>query len=275
MLIKPSKIYVKPTSIYDGIENLVKPELLFDLMGWSDNKFGQDKIKYTISCSHNAISEKLLPVIGTSMYALSKGLISLGEIALAKTYGLCDGQVKYVEANCAGSRTEHNVKLLYKALQGIEHVKHSPNAISALKQLVSKYRGNKYIDSLPIILEEGTTSIPQKKLIILDGIKTPCVNIATSCLDDRMFKLKRNKINCSRFTRISSTIALINQEFSKEIRPKDTPAECYRGAYVAGLYILAKWICENKLAGVDEIYLGSIIQEIRMIITDFYNHKSP
>ncbi|MCP4254562.1 MAG: hypothetical protein GY775_14390 [Candidatus Scalindua sp.] len=275
LIIKPSKIPVNPISIYNGIENLIEPELLFDLIAWSDNKFGQEKIKYTISFSHNAISEKLLPVFGSSMYALSKGLISLGEIALAKTYGLCDGQVKYVEANCAGSRTGHNVELLNKALRGIEHVMHSSKAKSDLNQLYSKYRGNKYIDLLPTISNTGTTKIQQQKLVLLDEIKTPCVNITTNCLDDRMFLLKRDKMNVPGNTRISSTIALINQVFRKEVRPKDTPPECYRGAYVAGLYILAKWICENKLVGVDEIYLGSIIQEIRLIMTDFYNHKSP
>ncbi len=77
----------------------------------------------------------------------------------------------------------------------------------------------------------------------------------------------------SRTTRISTTIGLINQVIQQKERPNDTPSECYCGAFVTGLFIIAKWISEGRLDGIDEMYLGALIQDIRMIITDYYNYN--
>ncbi len=265
---------IRPTEFYKGIENLVTPEQFFDLMGWQDNKFGEHIIKYRISLSHYLLSEKLKSAFGVSMYALSKGLISLGVIALAKTHKSCEGQIKSVEVACDGSRKAHNAKLLRYALRGIEFVMSSNRAVSALKRLALKYNGNKYTNLLPAILGAKSVTIPQNKLEISKELESRCMQVTKTRLNSNMFKLKRDKENYKGNTRVSSTIALINQVFRQKERPEDTISECYRGAFVAGLYILSKWICENKLTGIDEVYLGEFIQDLRMIITDYYNHNT-
>ncbi len=265
---------IRPTGFYEGIEDLVTPELFFDLMGWNDNKFGEIVIKYRISTFHYLLSVKLESFFGVSMYALSGGLISLGEIALAKRHGLCEGQVKTVETACAGSREAHSEALLMKALSGFNYVWNNKRAISAFKQLGMKYKCNKYIDKLPAICKDNTKVISQNELEILEELRSPCMRIAKTCLDNDMFKLKRDKVNIARNTRISSTIGLMNKELMLNERPNDTPSECYRGAYVTGLYILARWLYGDRLSGVDEIKLGEMIHDIRKIITDYDNCKT-
>jgi hypothetical protein len=264
---------IRPTEFYEGIENLVTPELFFDLMGWPDSEFREELIKYRISPFHQLQSERLASLFGVSMYTFSRGSISLGEIALAKNHGLSEGQIMTVESACAGSRKTHSEVLMHKALSGIQKVWHNEKAMSSLKQLSMKYNGNKYINMLPIICKEDIGLISQNKLEISGELKTPCTKIVATCLNENMFKLTRDKDNISRNTRISSIIILMNKELMWKERPNDFISEGYRGAYVAGLYILAKWICEGRLSGIDEVNLGVIIHEIRKIITNHDNRK--
>ncbi len=205
---------------YEGIEDLVTPELFFDLMGWQDSKHGEHPIKYRISTFHYLLCEKLTSVLGVSMYALSRGLISLGEIALAKTHGLCEGQVKTVEVDCAGSRKEHNVKLVKGALKGIEHVMGSKRAVTDLSHIALKYGRNKYAKLLPATLVEGTEIIPQAKIEISNELEINFKQITDGCLNDNMFKLKRDNEDRNRNTRISTTVVLINQVFSGKSKAK-------------------------------------------------------
>ncbi len=261
---------IKSTEFYEGIENLVTPELFFDLMGWKDDKHGVDPIGYTISFYHHLVSEKIATALGVSEYVLSKGFTSLGVLALAKTHGLCRGQVKTVEYSCEGSRKANSKEMLKKASKGLENVYRYKRAILALQQLYLKYSGNGYISLLPPISNEKTKVITQKKIEILEQLKPQQGKNATRPLNDNMFRLARDKENKKMNTRVSSTIALINHKFRQKVMPRDHPSECYRGAHVAGLHIFSRWAHENKLSSIDEIHLGAIIQEIRMIITDFY-----
>jgi hypothetical protein len=265
---------IRQSDFYIGIEDLVTPELPFDLMGWQDNKYGEHPIKYRISYFHYLLCEKLTSVFGVSMYALSRGLISLGEIALAKKYGLCEGQVKTVEIACTGSRKEHNRKLLNVALKGIELVMCSKRAMVELTGMSLKYNHNKYIKMLPATLGESMLLSPQANLEISKELIKLCRGITKMPLNDNMFKLKRDKGNCKGNTRVSSTIDLINQVFQQQVRPKDSRSECYRGAFVTGLYILSSWLNKGKLSGIDEIHLGAIIHDLRMIITDYRNYNT-
>lgn len=264
---------IRTTGFYEGIEDLVTPELFFDLIGWSDSEFPDEVIKYRISPFHQLQSERLASLFGVSMYIFSGGSISLGEIALAKNHGLCEGQIKTVETACAGSRKAHSEALMHKALSGIQKVWHNEKAMSSFKRLSRRHNGNKYINMLPIICKEDTGLISQNKLEISGELKTPCTKIVATCLNENMFKLTRDKDNFSRNTRISSIIIFMNKELMWKVRPSDFISEGYRGAYVAGLYILAKWICEGRLSGIDEINLGVIMHEIEKIITNYDNRK--
>lgn len=263
---------VRPSDFYLGIEDLVTPELFFDLMGWQDSKFGEHALKYRISIYHYVLCERLTSVFGVSMYALSRGLISLGVIALAKKHGLCEGQIGTIEVACNGSRKEHNVKIVKESLKGIESVMNSKRAITKLKHMALKYRHNKYTKLLPATLGEVTETIPPVKFEISKVLRKTCKDITSTCLNDNMFKLKRDKGNSKGNTRVSSTIDLMNHVFRGQVRPWDTKSECYRGAFVTGLYILSNWLIKGKLSGINEIQLGAIIQDLRMIITDYRNY---
>lgn len=259
--------------LYQGIDTLVNPELFFNLIPWNDKDFGHEKINFTISFTHHLVAEKMLSIIHAKQNELDKVLISIGTIALARYYNVAIEQTDRIEIYVNGLKEKYSAKKMDEALKTIHTVFTFPHAMAKLKNL-AKNNPNKYGIQLSnaIGFNQKPRKIRHKRPDIPKSILDQCKSLANLPLNDKMFKLKRDKTNYKGQMRISKILDHIIVKFRNKIRPKDTKSECYRGAYIVGLFILSKWIDTDKLTHLDEYYLNQFVFNLIDITSSCYSY---
>lgn len=254
----------KRVSTYNGIENLLTPDVFFNLMGWTDRECHTEKARYSISSFHYAVSEKLSCVFGTEKFSnITKAITSFGALSLAKFYNITDEQIEKIIEDSKDKGFE-----LFK--KEIEYVCSCRNVKSdKIKERLSKvaqlYGNNKYGNILRLILNidiENKTENNKKVNIDVGSFRSLCEKE----LNDNMYKLKRNSENYGVVTYVSKVIGHINNKIKHNYRKNDTKSEMYRGSYIVGLYIISKWIQSGILQNYEEWYSANLISDIKDVV---------
>ena len=254
----------KRVATYHGIENLSTPDVFFNLMGWTDKECHTEKAHYSISNFHYAVSEKLSSVFGTEKFSnITRAITSLGVLSLAKFYNVMDEQVEKIIEDS----NDKGFELLKKEIEYVCSCKNikSNKTKERLLNIAGLYGNNKYGNILKAMLNiDIDNSLKNNKIMKVDteSFKSICEKE----LNDNMYKLKRNSENYSVVTYVSKVIGHINNKIRHNYRRNDTKSEIYRGAYLAGLYIISKWIRSGKLLNHDEWYSASLISDIKDVV---------
>jgi len=260
---------IKPAVIYDGIENLASPEMLFDLVGWDGGNRKMDKVNFYITDEHHVMSEKLNPIVNLQRYGFAKGAICVGTIALGRKHKIREGQITRIIRESEHSRIKYMREKLFELIDGINSVRQFPVAMQKLRKTINKYGSNKY--SLMLAAEIGETlcrsntdvAVPKEIIKLCDSFTSRYLS------DYLLFDSHANE--CRVQTRIPHSIKLLIDIIRGEVQNyENTLPTCYRGAFLAGLYIIMKWIREDRLIDVDEYYFGRLTYEIELIISDNY-----
>ena len=253
----------KRVSIYHNIENLFTPDVFFNLMGWTDRECHTEKARYTISDFHYTIGERLSSILGTEKFGnITRAVVSLGMLSLAKFYGIADKQIEKILKDSDGKGFE----LLKKEIEYICSCKnvHICKIKKELTDIVNLYGNNKYGNVLGMMLCIRAENTENKKIIKLNTSQFK--SICEKELNDNMYKLKRGNDNCRIDTYVSKIIAYLNNWIKYEHRKNDTKSEIYRGAHIAGLYIISKWITSDTLQKHHEYYSAALLFDIKNVI---------
>ncbi len=165
---------IKPKGFYKGIEELVSPEMFFDLVGWDGGNSKTSKINFYVNEKIYIISEKLLSVINMKKYGLAKGAISIGAIGLAKKNKLRDGHTTRIIRESNHARGKYTTEKLFELFDGINSVRHHSLAMQKLKAVINKYGSNKYNLMLAAEIGENPSKTKGTQLGVPKKIEDLC-----------------------------------------------------------------------------------------------------
>ena len=162
---------------------------------------------------------------------------------------------------------DRGFELLKKEIEFVcscENIK-SGKTKDRLLNITELYGNNKYSNVLRLIINtEMENHLKNSKIMKVDN--EAFRSICEKELNDNMYKLKRNSENYGVVTYVSKVIGHINNKIKYNYRKGDTRSEIYRGAYIAGLYIISKWILSGSLQGYDEWYSANLISDIKDVV---------
>lgn len=260
---------IKPAVNYEGIEILASPEMLFDLVGWDGGNRKVHHVNFYVDKKHHVMAEKLNPIVNLQKYGLAKGFICIGTIGLARKHKIREGQITKIIRESKYSRTKHMREKLFELIDGINSVRQFPVAMQKVRETINKYGSNKY--SLMLAAEIGETlnrnntvvDVPKEIIKLCDSFTAKCLH--------KSFLFSSHANECRIQTRIPHSVKLLIDIIRGEVQGyKNTLSTCYRGAFLAGMFIIMKWIREDRLIDVDEYYFGRLAYEIELIISDNY-----
>lgn len=253
----------KRVATYHGIENLFTPDVFFNLMGWTDRECHTERVRYSISDFHYAAGERLSSVLGTEKFGnITRAVMGLGMMALAKFYNIAEKQIDKIIKESNGKGYE----LLKKEIEYICSCKniHTDKLKDELIKIVDVYGDNKYNNILCTMLQTSIKNSENKKTVKINVSQFK--SICEKELNDNMYKLKRSGDNCGVGTYTSKIIVHIGNWIKQEYRTNDTKSEICRGAHIAGLYIVSKWITNNTLSKYHEYYSASLLFDIKNVV---------
>lgn len=248
---------------YHGIENLFTPDVFFNLMGWTDRECHTEKARYTISDFHYATGERLSSILGTEKFGnITRAIVSLGMMSLARFYNIADKQIEKIIKESEGKGFE----LLKKEIEYICSCKniHIPKIKKELIDVVDLYGNNKYNNVLRTMLQINTENTENKKIIKINTSQFK--SVCEKELNDNMYKLKKSGDNYRIDTYISKIVTHLNDWIKQDCKKNDTKSEIYRGAHIAGLYIVSQWIVSDILQKHDEYYSANLLFDIKNVI---------
>ncbi len=262
---------IKPRGLYKGIEELVSPEMFFNLVGWDGDNSKASKINFYVNEKVYIISEKLLSVINMQKYGLAKGSISIGAIGLAKKNKLRDGQTTRIIKESNHARGKYTKEKLFELFDGINSVRRHSLAMQKLKAVINKYGSNKYNLMLAAEIGEKPNKAKGTQLGVPKKIEDLCNLLDLEIYIGNMFEFNSNEDKCWIQTRIPYSIKLLIKVFLEDVRDfNETMAACYRGAFITGLFMILKWIENGKLQSSDEFCFAKLVRDVELIITDNY-----
>jgi len=255
----------KRVSTYHGIENLFTPDVFFNLMGWTDRECHTERIRYAISNFHYAAGEKLSFIFGTEKFGnITRAITSLGVLSLARFHNITNEQIEKIIEDSKGKGFE----LLKKEIEYICSCRniHADKIKEKLTDITSLYGGNKYNNILRTMLNMNAndSDMENRKTININAFQFN--TICEKELNENMYKLQRNSENCVVNIYISKIVSHINNKIRTNYRRNDTKSEICRGAHVAGLYIVSKWIINGTLPKYDEYYSASLLSDIKDVV---------
>lgn len=260
---------------YEGIEDHVTPEVFFDLVGWEQEKMQSHPMSFSVNNDCYKLVALLTGILDCSIYSLAKGTIGIGTIALAKAHNILPGQVMRIMAESAGARSAFASEKMNKILRNINSIIKHQSALQKLQSLVTKYGNNRY--TLILASAINFKEFPSKvtKLEIPGALEKECASFTNSKLHKGMFFLEKKEDgeNLRIQVRIPNIVHIILKHYREDVEKfNNSLAQCYRAAFITGLYILSKWVSENddRFVKTDEFCLRKLIKEIELILTDYY-----
>lgn len=259
-------------TIADDISNIFQANLFFDLMHWTVGRLGRKQEKFTVNFSHFFIAEQIRTsgMFKVSRNEFERGLVSLGTMVQAHTYGIQYKSLERIQERCAGLRVEVNKKILTSLLSCIDTKKDKASKKVILDQ-INLYGANMYGSMLFCHVEgwgDKDVSRGVKHAIIPTHLTNSCRNILRDVPDeDKAMRLLRNSNNHRVTIYLPKEICFLNYELSNLIHTYHIKSDIFRLAYVTGLYIVAK-MTKDKRIPIEEFCFNNICRNLSKYIMD-------
>lgn len=254
------------------------PGLLLDLTCYVCRRTKSERENFYIRHYHNEISCRLASIIGTSKSKLLGAFISLGIIGLCKHYNILQSQTSYIIKSSSSSFRQSATRKIEDRIKKHRYLfdKHE-EAKKKLKFILLKYN-NEYSDIFlnTMFGKQEVNSLSSAASLshtkrIHENIISMCSNITEQTLNSRMFELSNKRDNKHITVTLPGSIVIVVRDFMFYVSNfKKSKSDCYRAAFVTGLYVFCEWVVERKLGGLSEYAVGEMLHEIdKLLVCDY------
>lgn len=249
-------------SEYEGIENMVNPDTFYSLLGKpKTDVFQKDRTVFLVSRMHYNFAELIRQhLIKVKRVNINRALISLGLISKVQKRHMLNSAVQHYISLYKNSRLVDNQRRFEESLHRLEVSPISKDYV--INEILPEYGQNKYGQQLLTRITESWELLPPidyhpNRFIIPSHLFNMCASILKHPLSDAMYHLKKQKITMEDNTSmrvdvyVSKRISIISRAYGGIHCPEIPPNQLLRGHFVAGIYILAYWIVNEKLNSVE------------------------
>ncbi len=266
------------TEHYKGLHKKVDIDKFFIYAGLTKDKFDNHKSGLRISIAHHTLAQNIrTSIMKVNTAGMVRGLVSIGAIALAKNKNVLWKTVSALENFSDEQRVKKKNKRFKETLSRVNP--EIPGIKENLRTAIEDYGDNEY--GLAIWTKVHDIWAMTKpnynedvKLVVPSSILDRCRNMCRKPLDDKMFALsqvKKNDVDAQNVienVNISNRFMIILHEYKKLHLQDKTDGQILRGCYVAGLYILSKWILADKIAK-GEYMFNKLIDAVDKITSEY------
>lgn len=253
------------------LENMVDSATFFDLALFSSGRIGSKQIKVTVSPKHMYLADRLREsgLFRISTPHMNRGLMILGILADCLYNNLCQKKAINVIRQSKGCRHTHNVETLNTA---IAYLDKTNEANQLLYQNYVRYgnsiHGTNIVAYLPMFNLSSTKPHKIKKVVVPVELEKLCMAFSQAPPTDKKYAISKKVKNEKAMIWIPNHIRVIAFALMKSsIVHTRLMSDIYRGGFVTGLYIMSRWVIENRLS-VDEYCLCKILHNIYDYLTE-------
>ncbi len=200
---------------------------------------------------------------------MNRGLLGLGLAAECFFRRYSEKKASNIINKSRCARRAANTIELNKA---IGYLNKDANSDDMLMQNFIRYGDCMYGGNILGFIPEYARNNPRPRKsvspVVSSDLKTLCKNFSSNPPTEDKFKLKKSKNNEKVMIYMSNHMKLISFSLLKN-SSKNTRlmSDIYRGGYITGLYILCRWIVDNKIPN-DEYCFGRIMHNIYDYLSD-------
>lgn len=247
------------------LENTIDPETFFDLGLFSTGRMGNKQVKVTVSHKHMYLADRLREsgLFRISTSHMNRGLLILGLLADCLYNNICQKKAINVIKQSRGCRRTHNSKEINIA---IGYLNKNDETDDLLFQNFMKYGNSLYGGNILAFMPSYNINTPKPrkagKAVIPLELENLCKSYSQASPTDDKYKISRKIKNEKFLIWIPNHIKIMSFILMKSsITHTRLISDIYRGGFVTGLYIMCRWIIENRMS-IDEYCLCKMLHNI-------------
>ncbi len=253
------------------LEDMVTPEMFFNLGCWTTGKIGSKVLKFTMGEKHMYLTNRLKEsgIFRVNYTQMHRGLLSIGLIVESFYNNIYEKKSTNIIQKSRMARQRYNVNELSTAIAYLDKNDDSDDMLLSNYILYGSCQYGAYIlNNIMNHAGSSTAPINNTKIKIPDEIKTLCKNFSKEPPNNSRFKLIRSSKN-ERITILlpNHIKVLVFGLLKKNITNTRLMSDIYRGAYITGLYVLCRWIIRNQIP-LNEYMYGRIMHNIYDYLSD-------
>lgn len=253
------------------LEDMVKPEAFFDLTSFSSGRIGSKQARVTISHKHMYLADRLREsgLFRISTSHMNRGLLILGLVADCLYNNICQKKAVNIIKQSKGCRQKHNAKEINTATSYLDKNDETENMLfnNFIKYGDSLYGGN-ILGFMPTYINKIPRPHKAKKVVIPLQLENLCKSFSQTPPTSDKYKISRKVKNEKFLIWTPNHIKIMSFALMKSsIIHTRLISDIYRGGFVTGLYIMCRWVIENRMS-VDEYYLCKILHNIYDYLSD-------
>lgn len=248
---------------YRGIIKHVTSDLFYMFSALKKDKFENDESTFVIGIMHESLFERLRDLFKMKPSDMRRACVSMGIVAQAKHGNIMSKTIKPLIKMERLERDAYMTKRFQKSLDRL--IPQKLVSREALEDAVRRHGNNKWGDAIwkklnkvwcmPALVFESS------EIIIPEALEEQCRQMTAKPLTAEMYKLstkrRRGKklvddddvdaLNLRVSVTISNRFLIIAREIMRLYLPDKLKSQAFRGFFITGLYILAKWVISGKM----------------------------
>lgn len=263
---------------YRGIVKHVTPAQFYMFSGLTNDKFENDESTIAISIMHESLFSRLRSdLFKMKRSDMIRATVSIGIIAHAKHQNIMGKTIKPLIQREKREREIYMSKRFQKSLDRLEPKKIISR--EALTEAVSRHGKNKWGDAIWKKMHnswEMPALVFEDSEIIVSGVLLKqCRQMVKDPLTASMYKLSEKRgskdvdaQNVRLCVTISNRFLIIAREYMRMFLQDKLKGQAFRGFFVTGLYILAKWVVADKMCK-GEYDFGKLIDAVDKAASEY------